>query len=54
MSNPLAVKFGKKLFTKHLSQYQPADPLYETYVDKKGRERRRKVRTRIIWHFPGN
>lgn len=51
MSNPLAVKFGKKLFTKHLSQYQPADPLYETYVDKKGRERRRKVRTRIIFRF---
>ncbi|KAI0090267.1 hypothetical protein BDY19DRAFT_887897 [Irpex rosettiformis] len=42
MSNPLAVKFGRKLFSKHLKQYQPADPLYETYVDKKGRERRRK------------
>ncbi|EKM58447.1 uncharacterized protein PHACADRAFT_117417 [Phanerochaete carnosa HHB-10118-sp] len=33
---------GRKLFQKNLAQYQPADPLYETYVDKKGRERRRK------------
>ncbi|KAI0703783.1 hypothetical protein BC835DRAFT_1317583 [Cytidiella melzeri] len=42
MSNPLAVKIGKKLFSQHMEAYQPADPLYETYVDKKGRERRRK------------
>ncbi|GJE96221.1 DUF4112 domain-containing protein [Phanerochaete sordida] len=33
---------GKKLFQKNLAQYTPSDPLYETYVDKKGRERRRK------------
>ncbi|KAI0346060.1 hypothetical protein BDW22DRAFT_1352048 [Trametopsis cervina] len=42
MSNELAVKIGRKLFSKHMEQYQPADPLYETYIDKKGRERRRK------------
>lgn len=39
----LAVSTGRKLFQKNLQQYQPADPLYETYIDKKGRERRRKV-----------
>ncbi|KAH9850356.1 hypothetical protein C2E23DRAFT_782710 [Lenzites betulinus] len=41
MSN-LAIKAGRKLFERNLKQYQPADPLYETYVDKKGRQRRRK------------
>ncbi|KAI0775238.1 hypothetical protein BD413DRAFT_611564 [Trametes elegans] len=44
MSN-LAVKAGRKLFERNLQQYQPADPLYETYVDKKGRQRRRKRET---------
>ena len=44
MSSDLAIKVGKKLFQKNLAEYTPADPLYETYVDKKGRERRRKVR----------
>ncbi|KAJ7600432.1 hypothetical protein C8J56DRAFT_1156819 [Mycena floridula] len=33
---------GKKLFEKHLEQYAPADPLYETYTDKRGRQKRRK------------
>ncbi|KAI9461707.1 hypothetical protein BJY52DRAFT_1259715 [Lactarius psammicola] len=33
---------GKKLFARHLEQYTPADPLYEEYVDKRGRTRRRK------------
>ena len=43
---------GRKLFQKNLQQYQPADPLYETYVDKKGRERRRKVGSRAdIWNW---
>ncbi|KAI8980160.1 hypothetical protein BD414DRAFT_493831 [Trametes punicea] len=41
MSN-LAIKAGRKLFERNLEQYQPADPLYETYVDKKGRQRRRR------------
>ncbi|KAF9801119.1 hypothetical protein IEO21_10202 [Rhodonia placenta] len=36
------VSSGKKLFEKHLHQYSPADPLYETYTDKRGRQRRRK------------
>ena len=36
-------KTGKKLFAAHLEQYAPADPLYEEYVDDKGRKKRRKV-----------
>ena len=43
MSN-IALSAGRKLFERNLSQYAPADPLYETYVDKKGKQRRRKVR----------
>lgn len=31
-----------KLFTRHLEHYTPADPLYEEYVDKRGRTKRRK------------
>jgi len=30
------------IFEQHLDSYTPKDPLYETYVDDKGRERRRK------------
>ncbi|KAH8994870.1 hypothetical protein EDB92DRAFT_236142 [Lactarius akahatsu] len=35
-------KAGIKLFARHLEQYTPTDPLYEEYVDKRGRTRRRK------------
>ena len=38
-----AIKAGRKVFERNLKQYEPADPLYETYTDKKGRQRRRKV-----------
>jgi len=38
----IAQKAGLKLFEKHLKQYEPVDPLYETYTDKKGRQKRRK------------
>jgi len=37
-------KAGKKLFEQHLESYAPADPLYETYTDERGRQKRRKVR----------
>ena len=37
----------RKVFERNLQNYEPKDPLYETYVDSKGRERRRKVRT--VW-----
>ncbi|KAJ3883936.1 hypothetical protein F5051DRAFT_2749 [Lentinula edodes] len=33
---------GKKLFERHLQQYAPTDPMYESYVDAKGKERRRR------------
>jgi len=42
MADFLATKVGRGLFEKHISNYQPVDPLYEEYVDKKGRTRRRK------------
>ena len=35
---------GRKLFEKHLANYEPADPVYETYTDDNGRQKRRKVR----------
>ena len=44
-----AASAGRKLFQKNLQQYQPADPLYETYIDKKGRERRRKVSAHLLY-----
>lgn len=39
----IARSAGKKLFERHLQNYEPKDPLYETYTDNKGRQRRRKV-----------
>lgn len=44
MYSDIARKAGLKLFEKHLKEYEPVDPLYETYTDKKGRQKRRKVR----------
>ena len=38
------VRYLQKLFQKHMANYEPADPLYEEYIDSKGRTRRRKVR----------
>lgn len=35
---------GKKLFAKHLEKYTPEDPLYEFYINKKGKQKRRKVK----------
>ncbi|THH29423.1 hypothetical protein EUX98_g4753 [Antrodiella citrinella] len=42
MGSDLAIKAGRKLFAKNLENYTPVDPLYETYTDKKGKQRRRK------------
>ncbi|KAI0316451.1 hypothetical protein OF83DRAFT_1126700 [Amylostereum chailletii] len=33
---------GKKLFSRHMEHYTPTDPLYETYTDDRGRQKRRK------------
>lgn len=46
MTSALAQKVGGKLFKDHIASYQPADPLYETYVDPKSgktRQRRREL-----------
>ncbi|KAJ3562068.1 hypothetical protein NP233_g9806 [Leucocoprinus birnbaumii] len=40
--NAVIGKAGKKLFAKHMEQYAPADPLYETYMSEKGQEKRRQ------------
>ncbi|KAF5359749.1 hypothetical protein D9756_003037 [Leucocoprinus leucothites] len=40
--NALLGKAGKKLFEKHMEQYTPADPLYESYMNEKGQSKRRQ------------
>ncbi|EPQ53991.1 hypothetical protein GLOTRDRAFT_77874 [Gloeophyllum trabeum ATCC 11539] len=42
MTSAFAQSYGRKLFSKHLEQYQPADPLYEYYTTAKGKQKRRK------------
>lgn len=42
MTSEMAQKVGLKLFTKHLEQYSPQDPLYEEYTDEKGKKKRRR------------
>lgn len=44
MSTSAAKWAGRTIFEKHLKQYEPADPVYETYTDDNGRQKRRKVR----------
>ena len=43
MSEVLFKKYGRGLFEKHVKGYEPQDPLYEEYVDKKGRTKKRRV-----------
>jgi len=46
MTSALAQKVGGKLFKDHIASYEPADPLYETYVDPrsgKTKQRRREL-----------
>ncbi|KAF8589011.1 hypothetical protein K439DRAFT_1658158 [Ramaria rubella] len=42
MTSTFARKAGLSLFEKHMKNYEPADPLYETYTDKKGKLKKRK------------
>jgi len=42
MQSRVAKNVGMKLFQKHMKNYEPVDPLYEEYIDSKGRTRRRK------------
>jgi hypothetical protein len=48
MSSKLLNKAGKALFEKHLDKYTPADPMYEEYVDAKGKKRRRRVSALLL------
>jgi len=38
----IAIRAARKLFSQRIQEYSPSDPYYETYTDKKGRQRRRK------------
>lgn len=49
MTTELAQKVGLKLFERNLEQYTPADPLYEEYIDKKGKKKRRRVCS-LLYH----
>jgi hypothetical protein len=43
MTSTILNKAGKALFERHLGEhYSPADPMYEEYIDNKGKKRRRK------------
>ena len=54
MTSGFAAAAGRKVLSKHLTNYTPADPLYETYTDKKGRERTRRVNTLSFKSNGGN
>lgn len=41
---------GKKLLSQRIQDFEPPDPLYETYTDNKGRQKRRKVRCSSMGH----
>jgi len=42
MAASVAKWAGAKVFEKHLKHYEPVDPVYETYTDDNGRQKRRK------------
>ncbi|KIJ22640.1 hypothetical protein M422DRAFT_276535 [Sphaerobolus stellatus SS14] len=42
MASAIARKVGLGYVEQQLKGYEPEDPLYETYVDKKGKTKRRK------------
>ncbi|KAG8948024.1 hypothetical protein FRC04_010066 [Tulasnella sp. 424] len=42
MAQAVAQKAGMKVLEQHLRNYEPKDPLYEEYVDDRGKVRRRK------------
>ena len=54
MSTAVFQKAGLKLFAQHMKQYEPTDPVYEEYIDKKGRKRQRKVSSlsQVVCHDP--
>jgi hypothetical protein len=46
----IAKKAGLAVFAKHMDDYKPPDPYYEVYIDKKGREKRRRVSRGPVAH----
>ncbi|EJD38999.1 hypothetical protein AURDEDRAFT_153993 [Auricularia subglabra TFB-10046 SS5] len=40
--NKVATKYGMHIFAQHLANYEPQDPLYETYTNDRGQQKRRK------------
>lgn len=43
MADKFMMTVGKKLFEANMENYTPKDPLYEEYVDSKGKKKRRRV-----------
>ena len=44
MASMVVAQAGARLFHKKIPGYAPPDPVYETYMDKDGEEKTRKVR----------
>ncbi|KAL5526165.1 hypothetical protein ACEPAG_7503 [Sanghuangporus baumii] len=42
MSSTILTKAGLQIFEKHLKQYEPVDPVWETWVDENGKTHKRK------------
>ena len=51
MTSTILNKAGKKLFEAHMEKYAPADPLYEYYIDDRGKKRKRRVRYILLFLF---
>jgi hypothetical protein len=49
MSQSLINAAGKRLFAQHMEEYRATDPLYEEYVDTRGKTKRRKVSIPNVW-----
>lgn len=43
MASMVLAQAGARLFHKNIPGYAPPDPIYETYMDKDGEEKTRKV-----------
>lgn len=43
MASAVLAQFGAKIFHKNIPGYAPPNPVYESYMDKEGEEKTRKV-----------
>jgi len=48
MASAVLAQFGARIFHKNIPGYAPLDPVYETYMDKDGEEKTRKVRAVLL------